>query len=55
MSKRTHRNKKVTRVIYSFEYDSIGNKIKEITSYYLDDNLIEDSHKTVEESIITYR
>jgi hypothetical protein len=54
-SKRTHRNKKVTRVINSFEYDSVGNKIKEVTTFYLNDNLIEDGEKSVEERIITYR
>jgi hypothetical protein len=45
----------LTRVITTFEYDLIGNKIKEVSSYYYNNSLIEKDGKSVDEFIITYR
>lgn len=45
----------LTRVITTFEYDLIGNKIKEVASYYYNNSLIEKDGKSVDEFIITYR
>jgi hypothetical protein len=45
----------LTRVITTFEYDLIGNKIKEVSSYFYNNSLIEEDEKSVEDIIITYR